>query len=66
MIKILKSQESNFVATSTKLSIHENKADSFMAKPDELTLDISNLRKENCELNSQIDTLQSRVNSLYT
>lgn len=66
VMKILKSQESKLVAISTKLSIHENKTDSIMAKLDELTLDISNLRKENCELKSQIDTLRLRVNSLDT
>lgn len=40
MMKILKSQKSNLVAISTKLSIRENKTDSIMAKPDELPVDI--------------------------
>ncbi|XP_050531542.1 uncharacterized protein LOC126900110 [Daktulosphaira vitifoliae] len=66
VIKILKSQESKLVTISTKLSMHENKTDSIMVKLDELTLDISNLRKENNELKSQIDTLQLRINSLET
>lgn len=66
VMKILKSQESKLVAISTKLSIHENKTDSIMAKLEEFTVDITNLRKENSELKSEIDTLRLRVNCLGT
>lgn len=62
VIKILKSQDSKLIAISTKLSTQENKTDVIMKKLEEYTLDIANLRKENCELKSQIDTLRVCVN----
>jgi hypothetical protein len=52
-IKILKSQDTKLIAISTKLSVNENKTDVITTKLEELTSDIANLRKENCDLKTQ-------------
>lgn len=64
MMGVLKSQDFKHVTISTKLSSHKNKTDVIMRKLKELISDTTNLKKENCRLKSQMDTLRVRVNSL--
>lgn len=45
------------VTISTKLSFNKNKNDVIMSKLGKLTLNITFLRKEYCELKAQIDIL---------